>query len=38
MLNQESDIRVVGEASDGHEAFSLAMEKSLTLCSWIWIC
>ena len=27
MLNQESDIRVVGEASDGHEAFSLAMEK-----------
>ena len=28
MLNQEADIRVVGEASDGHEAFTLAMEKN----------
>ena len=27
MLNQQPDIRVVGEAADGHEAFSLAMEK-----------
>lgn len=27
MLKQEPDIRVVGEAADGHEAFSLALEK-----------
>ena len=27
MLKHESDIRVVGEAADGHEAFSLALEK-----------
>lgn len=27
MLQQEPDIRVVGEAADGHEAFTLALEK-----------
>lgn len=27
MLKQEADIRVVGEAADGHEAFTLALEK-----------
>lgn len=27
MLKQEPDIRVVGEAADGHEAFTLTLEK-----------
>lgn len=27
MLKQEADIRVVGEAADGHEAFTLTLEK-----------
>lgn len=27
MLKQDPDLRVVGEAADGHEAFSLALEK-----------
>lgn len=28
MLRQDTDIRVVGEAADDHEAFSLALEKT----------